>query len=870
MIWIASFSPRSEYSLRLQSAYLCFQTTQLLTHHTFDMNTPRSFLAGFLVLRLAAAAFEAVLLVSTYGSMAEAHQGTVDFNRDVRPILSDKCLRCHGPDAAAREADLRLDTQASATSVRDGRAAIVPRSAENSEMIRRVTSTDEADRMPPPTSGVSLTATEIETLKRWIAQGATWSAAWAYVPPRHHAVVEVANRTWPRNWIDRFILNRLESVQLAPSPEADKTTLVRRLSIDLTGLPPSRQEVESFLADDDQDAYEKLVDRLFASSHFGERMATYWLDLVRYADTVGYHGDQEQHVFPYRDYVIQAFNHNLPFDQFTREQLAGDLLPQATVQQHIASGYNRLLQTSHEGGVQPKEYLAIYGADRVRNLSAVWLGGTLGCAQCHDHKFDPYTTRDFYSLQAFFADIDEARHLTNGFGLDNSPTVRHPEMEISSNEEREQLSQLETQLSNLKRALAEHSQSKAVASGPSPMSNRSDSESVSSATAPSEAELEAAIKMCTQQIAHIHQHAARTLITVAIKPREIRILPRGNWMDESGPVVEPAIPEFLGTLRIDGRRATRLDLANWLTDPQDGVGGLTARVMVNRMWSLLFGVGLARVLDDFGVQGEPPVYPDLLDNLAIEFMESGWNVQSTLKTILMSRAYRQSSAQTRELLDRDPENRLYARQSSFRYPAEVVRDSALSISGLMVSTIGGPSAKPYQPAGYYRNLSFPEREYQAHDDDRQWRRGVYMHWQRQYLHPMLKAFDAPSREECTAERPRSNTPQAALVLLNDPTFVEASRVFAARILCDEGATEGRIERLFHAATSRPPNDNELRVLEGLLAQGHEWFLENPTAANELLHVGQAPLTVDVDPIELASWTVVARAVLALHETISRN
>jgi mono/diheme cytochrome c family protein len=361
-------------------------------------------------------------------ALAQEDRRAVDYNRDVRPILSDNCFACHGPDATHREADLRLDKEASAKEDRGGYAAIVSGKPDESELLRRVASEDESERMPPAETGEALTPGEIETLRRWIAAGAPWSEHWAYTTPSRSPLPEVKNEARPSNWIDYYILSRLEDEGFQPAPEADRVTLARRLHFDLTGLPAAYRDVAAFAADNSPGAYERLVDRLLASPAFGERMAVYWLDLVRYADTVGYHGDQEHHASSYRDWVIDAFNANLPFDRFTREQLAGDLLPESGPDQKIASAYNRLLQTSHEGGVQAKEYLAIYGADRVRNVSLVWMGATVGCAQCHDHKFDPYTAKDFYSLQAFFADVDEAQHLKKG--VDRSPTVRPPEDKI--------------------------------------------------------------------------------------------------------------------------------------------------------------------------------------------------------------------------------------------------------------------------------------------------------------------------------------------------------------------------------------------------------------------------------------------------------
>ncbi|MCA9216097.1 MAG: DUF1553 domain-containing protein, partial [Planctomycetales bacterium] len=479
--------------------------------------------------------------------------------------------------------------------------------------------------------------------------------------------------------------------------------------------------------------------------------------------------------------------------------------------------YNRLLQTSHEGGVQPKEYLAIYAADRVRNVSAVWMGATLGCTQCHDHKFDPFTSKDFYAMAAFFADVDEAQHFK--IGSNALPTKRPPEIDVVPRWQRER-SKLGDDLDN-----------------------------------------------STDE-----KQTDRVMVTVALnEPRTIRLLPRGNWLDESGPIIEPAIPAFLGNVRSnDETRPTRLDLARWLTTPERG-GLMTARVFVNRLWYLFFGTGLSSSLADFGGQGDAPVHPELLDRLACEFVESGWDVKHMVKLIVSSRTYQQSSADSEVLRERDPYNRVYTRQSRYRLDAEMVRDNALSVSGLLINHVGGPSVKPYQPAGYYRHLNFPQREYKQDDDSRQWRRGLYVHWQRQFLHPMMKAFDAPSREECTVARPRSNNALAALTLLNDPTFVEAAREFARNTLSKSDSDDARIDLAFRLATSRKPTEHERTVLANLLQQNREYYRQHAEEAQELLSIGIAQSNMtDRDSAELASWTMVARAILNLTEVITRN
>lgn len=786
----------------------------------------------------------AIALIHSRGA-AELTNNDVgpDFQREVRPILSDHCFACHGPDAGQRKAGLRLDVADVAVTA----GLIVPGQPLESELFQRLISHDGERQMPPPRSGKSLSLADIDVLKRWIANGAKYAPHWAYQAPQRQGLPRANSASSPSsNAIDSLVTMRLEKMGLSLSPVADRRTLIRRLSFDLTGLPPRPGDVEAFVADDDPRSYDRWVAHFLASEHFGERMASYWLDLVRYADTVGYHGDQEHHAAPYRDYVINAFNENLPFDQFTREQLAGDLLPHSTIEQRVATCYNRLLQTSHEGGVQAKEYLAIYAADRVRNFSAVWLAATLGCAQCHDHKYDPYTTRDFYSLAAFFADVDEAGHLS-GQASDTSPTTRAPEMPVATPAQFKQLEELDERIKELEEHINELRDS----------ANEENKQQLS--------ELLSQRKLLSTSL-------RRVMITQAMAtPRIVRILPRGNWLDESGPVVEPAVPAFHRQPVTTGR-ATRLDLANWLTDTTSGIGGLTARVFVNRLWYLFFGAGLSRSLDDFGAQGELPTDLELLDELAMEFVESQWNVKLLVQRIVSSQTYRQTSLAPMSLIERDPENRLWSRQGRWRLPAESIRDTALAVSGLLVRDRGGTSARPYQPAGYYRYLNFPQREYVADTTSSQWRRGVYVHWQRQFLHPMLKAFDAPSREECTAQRPRSNTPLAALVLLNDPTFVECARVLAAAVVAGNSQDDSkRVDEIFQQALNRRPDDVDRSSLLVLVNSSRMKFQGDLAGARQMLSVGlaaQPPEETDV--VETAAWTMVCRAIFNLSETFMRE
>jgi hypothetical protein len=800
---------------------------------------------------------------------------SLDFNRDVRPILSDKCWACHGPDGKHRKADLRLDTFAGATEDLGGYQAIVPGDPKKSEAMVRILSRDKDEVMPPPEAHKVMTPKEIDVLTRWIASGAEYADAWTYVTPKKTPVPKTRHQGY--NWVDNFVHARLDEEGIKPSPKADAHTLIRRLTFDLTGLPPTPTEVEAFVADSSPKAYETAVDRLLASTAYGERMATYWLDLVRAADTVGYHGDQDHRISPYRDYVIAAFNQNMPFDQFTREQIAGDLLPNPTLSQKVATCYNRLLQTSHEGGVQAKEYRAIYQADRVRNVSNVWMGATVGCAQCHDHKYDPYTMKDFYAMAAFFADVDDEQHFKSG--TNSLPTKRLPEIPVAAPADLEAHKALVTEVKQLESKLKKHPKPDKVPKLNTPpnatAAQIADAKAKIEEVVSRNAELKEQRKNLDEQIRSkratrdaLGKKIRYVMVTQATKPRTVRILPRGNWLDDSGEIVTPAIPEFMGKLPVE-TRATRLDFANWLV--ADGHSGLlTARVQVNRFWYLLFGSGIAKVLDDFGGQGEPAANLQLLDNLAVAFVDSGWDVKAMMKLLVMTKAYQQTSITSPQLYDRDPDNQLAARQLRYRMPAEMIRDNALSVSGLLVNKLEGDPVKPYQPAGYYRHLNFPTRKYSHHTDDRQWRRGVYVHWQRQFLHPMLKAFDAPTREECTAQRPRSNTPTAALVLLNDPTFVEAAKMLAVRLIQEKDDPNARIQHAATLAWSRPPTTTESATLRKLYAADLAHYKGSPEAAQTLLKTGIKPVPTELNPAEVAAWTSVARAILSTNETITRN
>lgn len=1023
----------------------------------------------------------------------------LEFNRDIRPILSDHCFRCHGPDKGHRKAKLRLDVREVALE----REAFIPGKPDESELIRRINAIGTDDLMPPEDMHKPLSPAQKDLLKRWIAEGAEYQPHWAYIVPKRPVVPDVGGRKAEvKNPIDAFIRNELATRKINPSPEADRRTLLRRLSLDLIGLPPTPEEIEKFLNDKSSNAYEKQVERLLASPHYGERMAAPWLDLARYTDTVGYHGDQNQNVFPYRDYVINAFNANKPFDQFTIEQLAGDLLPTPTVEQKTATAFNRLNMMTREGGAQPKEYLAKYAGDRVRTVSTTWLGSTMGCCECHDHKYDPFSAKDFYSLAAYFADLkqwgvysdynytpnpdlkgwsndhpfppelevdspalqlrirklhgqrDEAQAAawkkfraeragrsafekwrsesrafvkSNPEGwlspnpavalkLKNTNAVAATNFSVSAdgwvtfNREAHAATTVKLSLSNqwlaairvqiipheavnddaekarrprrasgdvtlsatlrrdgkdtklgfhfadadakqpryssgqtilgvkdLWRISPEREQQTAVWQLDRPVEISGDTTltvnlgtadvaslrvSVSpfagddvlqagggeglraalnrSALSRSKAEtkqIERAFLLSTDTApdflarAHELQRAvvecrdgrAFVQITESREPLVTRVLPRGNWQDETGEIVRPAPPHFLPEAQpaAGTNRLTRLDLARWLVSPENP---LTARTFVNRLWKQFFGAGLSAVVDDLGAQGETPTHPELLDWLAREFMQPAaaqlsnlnsqplhnWDVKHTVKLIVTSATYRQAAGPRPDLKDIDPNNRLLASQTPRRLEAELVRDNALAVAGLLNPEIGGPSVHPYQPPDYYVNLQFPDRDYYASKDDRQYRRGVYAWWQRTFLQPMLANFDAPAREECTAIRNASNTPQQALTLLNDPTFVEASRVFAGRILAGKAtADEQRFDLAFRRALARSPKPAERESLTKFLAEQRSYYAANPEDAKKLLRVGFAPEPAGAKESELAAWTQVCRVVLNLHETITR-
>ena len=846
------------------------------------------------VLRVALSFFFAVVGVLQCVSSIRAAE-TIQFNRDIRPILSDNCFYCHGPDKNHREADLRLDVREEAIHLK----AIVPSKPSESKLLERILSLDASEVMPPPESHKKLTEKQKETLRLWIEQGAEYQLHWSYEKP-----IKAPTPTG-KNAIDTLVRNRLVKIGLKPSLPADRRILIRRLYADLVGLPPTPEQVAAFVNDSSANAYDKLVDQLLQNPHYGERMALGWLDVVRFADTIGYHSDNPRNVWPYRDWVIQSFNENKPFDRFTIEQLAGDLLPDKNQSTLIGSAFNRLLLSTEEGGAQPKDYEQRMLTDRVRAVGAAWLGQTTGCAQCHDHKFDPFTMRDFYSLGAFFADIqepiigkredgmaikttDQEKSLADlDVALDKAKQEHElirKQLESAQKQWESDITRYAVTLPELKddskasKEAKDRAKTVAKALDKSAKDRKKNENDVirdyflSQGTTLFQEQRDALTKAQNARDTFYNSLPKCLVSTSGKDKRTVRILPRGDWMDESGEVMKPALPQYLVKSQVQSSNGSselnRLDLARWIVSRENP---LTSRTVMNRLWKQFFGMGLSKVLDDLGAQGEPPVNPELLDWLACEFMDSGWDMKHMVRTIVTSATYQQSSVASPELLAIDPYNRELARQSTYRLDAELVRDNALAIAGLLVTKVGGPSVKPYQPEDYWDNLNFPRRTYPADSGESQYRRGLYTWWQRSFLHPSMLAFDAPTREECCADRNRSNIPQQALVLLNDPTYVEAARVFAASVLREKsGSDDERMQAAWQRALQRSPTENEFITIKKLLQDRRAAYREDPKSAELLLKVGIAPIPDGGDLVELAAWTHVTRVLLNLHETITRS
>ena len=1019
----------------------------------------------------------------------------VEFARDIRPILADKCLTCHGTDEAKRITSLRFDTETGAFArLARGGYAIVPGDPTRSQMYVRVSSADRTIRMPPSYMGHDrLKEEEIDLIRRWIEEGAKWQDHWAFIPVERPTIPDVANTGWPLGALDHFILARLEHEDLEPSLQAERTALVRRLSLDLTGLPPTPGEVDAFLADDSSLAYEKVVDRLLASPHFGERMAFPWLEAARYADTHGYQNDQPRSMWRWRDWVIEAFNRNMPFDQFTIEQVAGDLLPGATRAQRIATGFNRNHRGNAEGGIVPEEYAVEYVIDRVDTTATVWLGLTMGCARCHDHKYDPITQKEFYQFSAYFNNVpDRGRYFKYGnqppfvaaptgeqesqlekldarirelqrlfdrlegdsdgarnrweerlsqseertnWSYDRGLTVRFPldgeeaefrdgprtlvggrlgqaallegttyieagdfanlgfydkftlsawirpqrptggivaryKAHFNSRADKgyglflvdgklqmrldaadiDDLVQVETtetvKMDRWQHVLATYDGSRLAKGiqlyvdghpqnlkviidhsnndikldeeplrfglGPNPEDRFQglidDVRVYDRALAPRQAAVVADAENL-EEIARKDQHqrtqaqkdkldlafltdyapsplrtAWGRLETLTLErkqlvesfptvmvmeemnpPRQTFVLNRGAY-DAPGETVSAGLPGMLPPMPV-GQPNNRLGLARWLVERSNP---LTARVTVNRFWQMLFGQGLVRTLENFGLQGDWPTHSKLLDWLATEFMESNWDVKGILKTIVMSATYRQSSRAPAISLERDPENLLLTRGPRIRLPAEAIRDQALAAGGLLNRTIGGPSVRPYQPDGLWREVS-NAGTYEHDAGPALYRRSLYTHWKRTIGPPAMLTFDAAARETCVVTKSRTNTPLQALNLMNDVTYSEISRIMAERMIKEGGDhASDRVSFGFRLATARFPRPEEVEILSNSFQRYRERYLSRPQDAQLYLDHGEYPRDKMLDVSELAAYTAVASLILNLDETITKE
>jgi hypothetical protein len=1095
------------------SGYYSAQTVPRVTDHDHSCATVAKLNARRAPQLLAFAIGCVLSLLSDVGAPLStwADESKIDFNRQIRPILSAKCFRCHGPDSGQRQAGLRLDRPDVATHELDsGATAIVPSDPDHSELVRRIDSDDESERMPPPSSQKSLNDDEKALLKAWIADGAHYMPHWSLIPPKHFAVPQIADDHWSRTEIDHFILQRLRQENISPSPEADRRTLIRRVSFDLTGLPPTVAEVDNFVHDDGVDAYERLIDRLLASPRFGERMAVPWLDLARYADSDGYEKDGHRQMWPYRDWVIKAFNANMPFDQFTIEQLAGDLLPQATRDQKLASAFNRNNPTTSEGGADPDEYAAKYAIDRLTTTTNVWFGLTMQCAECHDHKFDPLTNEDFYRMFAFFNQLPEVPLYE---GPDAPPSMPFPTPEQASAlaEINGQVvtakTKLEAEVDRLMNErpqweaaqrhadaasfgepqegrLAKYSADQAqpdvaldqgnpnnsvqvvpTAAGESPRhqptgiaggawifdgkglldcgsalpiqtrkgisygawvrptqqggvvlskidpgqgsrgfdlymqegqaivhlidtwptaafkvksaskyvpdqwvhvlvtwdgSDKKDSihiyfdgqpqplavdinalpigslENAAPLRIGGRANSESAMHgeitdvcvysrpLAAAEVLAIVGHTARQLLeTPALsrtadqarivsdyyrqtavaagtatlhdelaalekkqhdldgaipkvrimqqvpERRPTHVLVRGDYRN-LGKEVTAAIPAVFGSLP-ESAPSDRLALARWITSQDDP---LTARVTVNRLWALCFGTGIVATVNDFGSQGDPPSHPELLDWLATEFTARGWDVKAIVRLMVTSSAYRQSSRITPEMFERDPQNRLLARGPRQRLPAEMIRDNALAVAGLLHEQVGGPSVYPYHPAGLWEEMAWADSPWKTWPQDHGgdlYRRGLYTFWKRSVLHPVLSLFDAPSRNVCAVDRSLTNTPLQAFVTLNEDSFVEAARGLATKMMSKQaGGPEASIDYGFMSATARAPEPREREVLLAAYQRLHTHFAEQPEAAAALLAIGDSPRPAGLDPVDEAAWTGVAQIILNLDEALTKE
>lgn len=775
----------------------------------------------------------------------------IEYSRDIRPILARNCFACHGPDADAREADLRLDQRAAAVAEREGRWVIKPGSVDESQLIARIDSEDPDLRMPPPDSKHRLTQRQRQLLRQWIAAGAPYQTHWAFQPPRQATPPQVSRSDWVRGPLDRFVLAKMQQHGLQPSEQADPYRLIRRVSLDLTGLPPSPEEADAFAADPSDAAYAQVVDRLLASEAYGERWARMWLDLARYADTKGYEKDRPREIWPYRDWVIDALNRDMPFDQFTREQLAGDLLPNSTHPQQIATAFHRNTMTNEEGGTDDEEFRVAAVKDRVDTTLQVWMGLTMGCAKCHSHKYDPISQQDYYAFYAFFNQTEDRDR--------EAPLLAAPTAEQSAQltTARDELTMLRQRLKQLEAAkTGDSANAEKDEQGKVAEENNKGQEPVEKQLV----ELRKEVSAAEQRVKRLQGEIAKTPVMRELpenKRRETRIHRRGNFLDP-GKLVEPAVPTRFGPLPPDAPK-NRLGVVMWLTHPDNP---LTARVMVNRVWARLFGVGLVATEEDFGTQGALPSHPKLLDWLAVEFRQT-WSWKQLMRTIVLSSTYRQAAVFREQALRKDPTNRWLSRGPRFRLSAETIRDQALAVSGLLTRKVGGPSVMPPQPDGVWKSTYSNLKWENASGPDR-YRRGLYTYWKRTSPHPAMMTFDTGSGEYCLIRRVRTNTPLQALVALNDIASLEAAGGVARRMKDASTKESERLTRGFRLVLIRPPNEQEQQLLQRhyrtLLAQ----FRERPDDVKQLTATAGVANTA-----EDASLVAIASILLNLDETLMR-
>jgi hypothetical protein len=845
--------------------------------------------------------------VSPIADKPKAKQAdAVSYNRDIRPILSDKCFACHGFDRNTREAGLRLDVRDAAVAERDTGPAIVPGDAEQSNLYRRITTTRDALRMPPAEHHKPLTGEEIDLIKRWIDQGADYEPHWSFIPPTMPASPDVQNDAWVRNAIDTFVLAKLEAEGVQPSPEADKRTLIRRVYLDLIGLPPTPEEVDAFVNDDSPQAYEKVVDRLLADEHFGERWAMPWLDAARYADSNSYQFDNDRWAWPWRDWLIRTINDNRPFDEVIVEMLAGDLLDNPTQDQLLATSFNRNHFLNGEGGAIAEEVRFNYVLDRVETTSTSFLGLTYACAQCHDHKYDPISHDNYFQFFAFFGQVDETGRRGRGVNTwDFRYLTAEPTMSLATDAQKQELDRLraiekkayeafggkdaENKLNRATRdwaaglsedglkalpplihGLAGRSRYGRGFQAPMQLPKLRDyyANQVAVQDGAQDAEWLSNYRAWIDAMkARMDQEAAMPIVMVMRDrqtPREIRRRDRGQYNAPVGEPLEPGLPEALGSL--DGLPKNRLGLARWLVSDDNP---LTARVLVNRLWQEVFGVGIVKTPEDFGLQGALPTHPDLLDYLAVKY-RTDWDTKAIVREIVTSATYRQSSSASPQLRERDPENKLLARGPRFRLPAMLIRDQALAAAGLMNDAMFGAPVYPYQPPALWVDVSFAQFEYVQSEGEDLYRRSLYTFFRRTLAPPNL--FDNANRQACTVKPSRTNTPLQALITLNDPTYVEAARGLALHAI-ERKPVSGApvlIAEMVRLVLLRSPEQRELDVLLAAYEREYDWYKQRPDQASKYLGVGELAVPDDVDRAHLAALSAVAQTILNLDEALTKE